>query len=194
MVKPLSWARVSANAANGHTNSKAMHPDGDLVCKSPPVTASAAQLFSDRCMAEGRNPIECGGEGDCQILSVIHELRVKKLGDFSVPKLRDMVASWFEANTEPMDGFIVTDEFPTWEDYRNRIRDPKSHTWGDNLVLIAVCAIFGVNIRVTSITKEHDRVITSQDGVSCEVLCCSFVPVNGLHLFAVAFDLSLSAV
>jgi hypothetical protein len=169
MVKPLSWARVAANAANGHTNSKAMHPDGTWVCKPPPVTASAAQLFSDRCKAEGRNPIERGGEGDCQIISMIHELRVKKLGDFSVPKLRDMVASWFEANTEPMDGFIVTDEFPSWDDYCHRIRDSKLHTWGDNLVLIAVCAIFGVNIRVTSITEAYDRVITAQDGVFCEV-------------------------
>jgi hypothetical protein len=62
MVKPLSWARVAANAANGHANSKAMHPDGTRVCKPPPVTASAAQLFSDRCKAEGRNPIERGGD------------------------------------------------------------------------------------------------------------------------------------
>ena len=166
-MNSLSWARVAANSANGRANNTAM--PRTLVCNPPLATASAAQLFSDRCKVEGHNPIERGGEGDCQYLSVIHELLVRNIVDLSVPELRDMVASWFETNTEPMDGFFVTDEFPTWVDYCTRIRDPQLHTWGDNLVLVAVCAIFGVNIRVTSTTKEHDRMITAQDGVCCEV-------------------------
>jgi len=141
---------------------------------APSGCTGSAALWS-RC-------IECGGKGDCQWCSLIHELRVKKLGNFSVPQLRAIVSSWLEANTELMDGFIVTDEFPSWADYCLRIRDAKFHTWGDNLVLIAVCAIFNVQILLTSITKEHDKVLPTEDGVFEAKLHLGHIPEE--HYFA----------
>ena len=140
-----------------------MNPDGQWVYKSPP-SIPASILFRQRCNAEDLDPKDCGGEGDCQFHSLIHELRVKGLGTFSVAELRGKVADELESQ-EPMDGFIVKDEFPSWADYCRRVRDPKYHTWGDNIVLIAVCEIFGVQIRLTSISKSHDKVFTTKDGV-----------------------------
>ena len=81
-----------------------------------------------------------------------------------------------------MDGFIVKDEFPSWADYCRRVRDPKYHTWGDNLVLIAVCEIFGVQIRLTSISKAHDKVFTTKDGVFKVELHLGHIPEE--HYYA----------
>ena len=145
--------------------------------KSPPVTVSAARLFYERCKAEGHVPTECGGvSGDCQGQSLIRELLVNKvLKKLTVPQLRALVASWLEAQ-ENMDGFIVTDEFPSWAAYCKQVRDPKNHTWGDNFFLIAVCNIFGVQIRVTSISEKHDNVCTPEDGVFEIILHLGHIP------------------
>jgi hypothetical protein len=157
-----------------------MNPDGQWVYKSPP-SIPASMLFRQRCNAEDLHPEDCGGEGDCQLHSLIHELRVKGLGTFSVAQLRGKVADELEAQ-EPMDGFIVKDEFPSWADYCRRVRDPKYHTWGDNLVLIAVCEIFGVQIRLTSISKAHDKVFTTKDGVFKVELHLGHIPEE--HYYA----------
>ena len=145
--------------------------------KSSPVTVSAARLFYERCKAEGHVPTECGGvSGDCQGQSLIRELLVNKvLKKLTVPQLRALVASWLEAQ-ENMDGFIVTDEFPSWAAYCKQVRDPKNHTWGDNFFLIAVCNIFGVQIRVTSISEKHDNVCTPEDGVFEIILHLGHIP------------------
>jgi hypothetical protein len=147
--------------------------------KQPSVPAS--MLFRQRCNAENLDPKDCGGKGDCQFHSLRHELRVKGLGTFSVAQLRGKVADYLEAQ-EPMDGFIVKDEFPSWADYCRRVRDPKYHTWGDNLVLIAVCEIFGVQIRLTSISKAHDKVFTTKDGVFKVELHLGHIPEE--HYYA----------
>jgi hypothetical protein len=155
--------------------------ESNVVMPPSHPSVPASTRFLQRCTAEGLVSKECGGGGDCQILSLIHELRVKGLGTFSVAQLRAKVADKLEAQ-EPMDGFIVKDEFPSWADYCLRVRDPEYHTWGDNLVLIAVCEIFGVQIRLTSISKAHDKVVTPKDGVFKVELHLGHIPEE--HYYA----------
>jgi hypothetical protein len=155
--------------------------ESNVVMQPSHPSVPASMRFRQRCRAEGLDPKERGGGGDCQFHSLIHELLVKGLGTFSVAQLRAKVADELEAQ-EPMDGFIVKDEFPSWADYCLRVRDPKYHTWGDNLVLIAVCEIFGVQIRLTSIAKSHDKVITPKDGVFKVELHLGHIPEE--HYYA----------
>jgi hypothetical protein len=153
----------------------------NVVMNPSPPSVSASMLFRKRCNAENLDPKDCGGEGHCQMHSLIHELQVKGLGTFSIAQLRGKVADELEAQ-EPMDGFIVKDEFPSWADYCRRVRDPKYHTWGDNLILIAVCEIFCVQIRLTSISKSHDKVFTPKDGVFKVELHLGHIPEE--HYYA----------
>ena len=153
----------------------------NVVMNPSPPSISASMLFRKRCNADGLDPKDCGGEGDCQIRSLIHELQVKGLGTFSIAQLRGKVADELEAQ-EPMDGFIVKDEFPSWTDYCEQVREAKYHTWGDNLILIAVCKIFCVQIRLTSISKSHDKVFTTQDGIFKAELHLGHIPEE--HYYA----------
>ena len=59
-------------------------------------------LFRKRCNADGLDPKDCGGEGDCQMHSLIHELQVKGLGTFSIAQLRGKVADELEAGRESL--------------------------------------------------------------------------------------------
>ena len=153
----------------------------NVVMNPSPPSISASMLFRKRCNADGLDPKDCGGEGDCQWHSLIHELQVKGLGTFSIAQLRGKVADELEAQ-EPMDGFIVKDEFPSWTDYCEQVREAKYHTWGDNLILIAVCKIFCVQIRLTSISKSHDKVFTTQDGIFKAELHLGHIPEE--HYYA----------
>ena len=100
---------------------------------------------------------------------------VNGLGVFSVAQLRAKVASWLEAH--PKEGFICTDEFSSWAEFCDKVRDEKFHIWGDEHILVAICEIFNVHIRVTSVTKAHDKVYgNTEDGRFVAILHLGHIP------------------
>jgi hypothetical protein len=129
----------------------------------------------ERCAAKGYKPIECGGNGHCLLFSLAHEMLVNGLGVFAVAQLRAKVASWLEAH--PKEGFICTDEFSSWAEFCDKVRDEKFHIWGDEHTLVAICEIFNVQIRVTSVTKAHDKVYgNTEDGRFVAILHLGHIP------------------
>ena len=135
------------------------------------------RLFIERCAAKGYKPIECGGNGHCLLFSLAHEMLVNGLGVFAVAQLRAKVASWLEAH--PMEGFICTDEFSSWAEFCDKVRDEKFHTLGGEHILVAISAIFNVQIRVSSITKAHDKVYhpgNTEDGRFVAILHLGHIP------------------
>jgi hypothetical protein len=78
-----------------------------------------------------------------------------------------------------MEGFICTDEFSSWAEFCDKVRDEKFHTLGGEHILVAISAIFNVQIRVSSITKAHDKVYhpgNTEDGRFVAILHLGHIP------------------
>ncbi|CAH1254301.1 GIN1 [Branchiostoma lanceolatum] len=104
-----------------------------------------------------RNP---PADGNCQFSAVADQLhRFNILPDASAESLRALAVSyltqhpcWPESPGDPLSIYLVSSEFPTWDDYVSRLALSGS-VWGNHMTLEALARAVGIGIRVVKVTN-----------------------------------------